>query len=263
MKSSIKALVVIVISFAIYYFLDDVYFKSTRQWFFDNTNQIGLSQMITYTLSLIPLLIGTFLITGKSGILESLGLRRSPVKAFLFALICTAPMFIGFSLIFSFNTELTFDRILIAVVAAGFFEEVIFRAFLFGLIFRYTKLGFIPSVLLGSIYFGSLHLSQGTEFAELTGIFLITFMGGILFSWTYVEWRFNLWIPIFLHMLMNLAWEVFSVSDNALGGIYSNVFRGITIALAIILTIRYRKKEGPKMGINKQNLLIQKNKDID
>jgi len=59
-------------------------------------------------------------------------------------------------------------------------------------------------------------------------------------------------------MLMNLAWELFSVSDNALGGIYSNVFRFLTIGLVIILTVLYKKRNGIKLTVNKKTLLIQK-----
>jgi len=257
-KNSIKTLLIIVLSFGIYYFLDDIYFKSIRQWIFELTNNLGLSHIITYTISGIPLFMGTYVISRKSIFLESLGLNKSIFKGFLFALICTLPMYIGFALIFDFNPEISLNAFLISVISAGFFEELFFRGFLFGLLFRKTKLGFIPAVFFGALYFGLLHLYQSTELTELLGIFLITFLGGILFAWVYTEWNYNIWIPIFLHMLMNLSWELFNVSDNALGGIYSNVFRLLTVALIIILTVLYKKKIGIKLVINKKNLLINK-----
>jgi len=57
--------------------------------------------------------------------------------------------------------------------------------------------------------------------------------------------------------MMNLSWVLFDVSSNALGGIYTNLFRAITIALTIIITIRYHKKRGLK--INRLNLIVNKN----
>jgi len=79
-----------------------------------------------------------------------------------------------------------------------------------------------------------------------------------LFAWLYVEWNYNLWVPIFLHMLMNLSWGLFSVSDNAFGGIYSNVFRIATIVLAITLTLFYKKKKRTKLEINKNTIWMKK-----
>src|SRR5690606_32665538 len=165
---------------------------------------------------------------------------------------------IGYAIVFDISTELSVNTILIGVIAAGFFEELFFRGFLFGQLFRNTTLGFLPSVLFGALFFGSLHLYQSTDVMELTGIFLITFLGGILFAWVYAEWNYSLWVPIFLHMLMNFAWELFSVSSNALGDVYANVFRVLTIALIIILTILYKKGKKMPLAIDKNNLWIQK-----
>ena len=34
-------------------------------------------------------------------------------------------------------------------------------------------------------------------------------------AWFYERWGFNLWVPFFLHCLMNLAWNVFAVGESA------------------------------------------------
>jgi len=258
MKSTPKILLIILITFGLYYFLDELYFRDVRTWLFGMTDQMGISHNLTYLLSGIPLFIGAAIVNRKSSFLQNLGLKGSILEGLAFALICTLPLFIGFKIVFDFNTEIKLDTILISVLAAGLFEELYFRGFLFGLIFRYTKIGFIPAVIFGAIYFGMLHLYQSNDTGELIGIFLITFLGGILFAWVYAEWNYNIWVPIFLHMFMNLAWELFSVSDNALGGIYANVFRGICIALIIILTIIYKKKKGLPLEVNKRTLLMKK-----
>jgi predicted exporter len=98
-------------------------------------------------------------------------------------------------------------------------------------------------------------LYQGTELSELIGILLITFLGGILYAWVYIEWNNNLWVPIFLHLFMNLSWGLFSVAENALGGTYANIFRLITILLIIGLTIAYKIRAKLDFEINKRTLI--------
>ncbi len=44
-------------------------------------------------------------------------------------------------------------------------------------------------------------------------------------------------MPILLHMLMNAWWAIFAVADGAVGGLYANIFRALTIAAAVLLTI--------------------------
>ncbi len=258
MKHKKYVLLIVFVSFGVYFVLDEMYFKVIRTWFYELTYQLGVSHILTYTLSGIPLFVGTYFISHKTSLFESLGLNKSLINGLLFSIICTLPMFIGFTVVFDFNPSIPIDTILISIVAAGFFEELFFRGFLFGQIFKNTQLGFIQSVFFGALYFGLIHLYQSNELMELVGIFSITFLGGILFAWVYTEWKYNLWVPIFLHALMNLSWELFSVSDNALGGLYSNVFRLITIGLVIGLTVWYKKKNGMKLEVNKNTIWINK-----
>ncbi|PKA84410.1 hypothetical protein ATE92_2599 [Ulvibacter sp. MAR_2010_11] len=258
MKNTIKVALIVFMAFAVYYLLDELYFKSVRKVLFDATGQFGLSHIITYIISGIPLYLGTFLLNKNTSVFKSLGLSKSVTKALLFALLCTLPLFIGFSFVFDFNAEINLNTILVSVIAAGFFEELFFRGFLFGQLFKNSRFGFIPSVFFGALFFGLIHLYQSTDVAELIGIFAITFLGGILFSWVYAEWNYNIWVPVFLHMLMNLAWELFSVSDTALGGVYANVFRGICIFLIITLTVVYKKQNRKKLEINKSTIWMKK-----
>ena len=168
-------------------------------------------------------------------------------------------MFVGFAIVFDLNSEMNVDDFLIQVVSAAFFEELYFRGFLFGQLFRFTKVGFIPSVFLGSLLFGFIHLYQSQEFIESTGIFAITFLGGILFAWVFAEWNFNIWIPIFLHFFMNFSALLFSATENALGGLYFNVFRLITIVFVIAGTIIYKRKKGLKLEVNKNTIWMKTN----
>lgn len=51
-------------------------------------------------------------------------------------------------------------------------------------------------------------------------------------------------------MLINPYWFLFDIESNALGGVWANVFRGMTIALSIYFTIRLNR---PRL-IRRENL---------
>ncbi len=59
------------------------------------------------------------------------------------------------------------------------------------------------------------------------------------------------------HSLMNLAWHLFEMDETALGGMPPNVFRGLTIALAIVFTTVYKKRRNKGLMITKGNLMTK------
>ena len=142
MNKSTKNLLILIIAFGIYYVFDDIFFKEIRKWLFNQTHQLGISHILTYFITGIPLFLGTLLIGKRTAFFHNLGLDKSIREGFLFALVCTLPMFFGFSMRFEFNQDIKLNTILIGVISAGFFEELYYRGFLFGLPFRKTKLGF-------------------------------------------------------------------------------------------------------------------------
>lgn len=261
MKSTGKVIFVTLAAFAAYYFIDELSFKALRQDIDAYLNQRGVSHNLAYILVGLPILAGAAFLHGKNWP-ESLGLNRSPVKAFVFSLLCTLPMLVGFASISSLNPKFTLDTFLINVIAAAFFEELYFRAFLFGQLYRYTRLGFIPSVLLGALLFAFVHLYQSTDPLTLAGIFAVTLLGAVLFAWVYVEWNYNIWVPVFLHLLMNLFWAVFSGGDNALGGVSANVFRIISLVLIIALTVIYKKRNAEPLEITKHTIWMKRDAQL-
>ena len=258
MSKTVKITSITLAAFIIHYFIDDTWFRPLRTWLNSLVHQLGVSHIVTYILVGIPIFAAVLIMHRRKWFLGSLGLDKNIVKAFVFALACTAPMFIGFAFLFELNTNVSLNRILVAIISAALFEELYFRGFLFGQVYRNTSIGFVPAVFLGALLFGLIHLYQGNEFGELLGIFLVTFLGAILFAWAYVEWNYNLWVPVMLHLLMNLAWEIFNISDNALGGLYPNVFRTITIILIIAITVIYKKSKGLPLEINGRTLIMKK-----
>ncbi len=257
MSRSLSVIVITLLSFGLYFFLSNAYFSELRVWINGFVPSLGISHLVVYLIVSLPIVLGASFINEFKRCQTTLGLNRSIVKGVAFPLLCTVPMFIGFACCFSSNTDLTVDEVLITGVAAAFFEEFIFRGFLFGQLFRFTKLGFIPSILLGAFLFAAMHLYQSNDLPTLIGVFSTTFMGAVLFAWLFAEWNYNLWIPIFLHFFMNLAWMIFSVSDNAFGGFYANIFRILTIALAIILTLLYKRKKQLPLNVNKETIWMK------
>jgi membrane protease YdiL (CAAX protease family) len=213
------------------------------------------SYFITYIIIGVPIFFGTYLINNNYKVFNNLGLSKNILRGLILSIIFTLPMFIGGLIFYKFNKEIIISNLIAGTIFAGLFEELYFRGFLFGQIFRNTKLGFIPSIIIGALLFAAAHLYQSQNISTMTGIFITTFLGAIFFAWLFVEWDYNLWVPVFLHTLMNLSWNLFNISDNALGNINSNIFRGLTIAAAIILTILYKRKHGQKLSINRNTLL--------
>ena len=257
MRSITRIVIITFLSFGSFYFIDELFFKEIRNFFFQLLGQLGLSHIIAYIIVGIPIFAGTVIMHGLKGSIESLGLNKSILHGSFIPLMFTLPMLAGYAVIFQFNDDVSLNDFFIGVLSAAFFEELYFRGFLFGQLYRYTVIGFIPSVLFGALLFAAGHLYQSRDFSTLAGIFATTFMGAVFFAWLYAEWRFNLWIPVFLHLFMNLAWLLFSVSDNAFGNIYANVFRIATIVLAISVTIIYKRKRNIPIEITRQTIWMK------
>ncbi len=213
--------------------------------------------MYSYAWSIIPIVLVLGFLYGVKNILKELCLDKGFFIGLVFSLVAVSPMLISSAIIGELDKEISWLSLLQKTFFAGFTEEILFRGFLFGILFRKLGWGFIPASLLGAVIFGLGHLYQGTTTSELIGIFLITFVGSSWFAWLFIEWNENLWVPIFLHSLMNLSWILFEVSDNALGDIYTNIFRFVTIAITIFATIQYNIKRD-KYSINSKNLLINR-----
>lgn len=249
----VTTIIIITIGFSLYLFLKQ-YFQPIKTWL-DTITHFGLfSYFLTYMIIGIPIFIGTYLINFNKNIWKDLGLSSNIIKPFGYALLFSLPMLLGGFLFFKLNTELNIQNILAGSIVIGFIEELFFRGFLFGQLFKNTKFGFIPAIFFAALVFAVGHLYQSQDFFELIGIFAVTFMGAVLFAWLYVEWNYNLWIPIFFHALMNLSWDLFTMDETALGGLLSNILRGLTIVLAITFTISYKRKNDKDMAITKNTL---------
>ena len=193
---------------------------------------------------LTPIIV-TALLFGKSTALDKLGLNRSILKGLGFAFAVTLPL----PLVYAFTTPIAgtgdmIPNLLHYAIFAGSAEEILYRCFLFGLLFQTARWSFLPAALLGGIIFGIGHLYQGNNILESSGVFLITFVGALWWSWLYVEWDYNAWVPIGFHVFMNGWFQIFVVSETALLPIAGEISRALVVLLSIGLTLAMTKKRG-------------------
>ena len=204
-----------------------------------------LSSFVRDLVMAIAVLLGTFIVIQPKEICSFLGLNSNFFKGFLIAVLSVLPLYIVFPIIGSINPDLTLSLIIRKSLFPGFIEEFMCRAFMFGLFFRYAKVGFLWATLLRAVLFGLAHTYQGYYLVSSLAAFGVTFVGAFYFSWMYAAWNFNLWVVFGLHFLMNAAWVIFNVTGTevAAGGLISNIVRIVSIALAIGITIYYHKKK--------------------
>mgnify|MGYP002783960749 CR=1 FL=1 len=196
---------------------------------------------------LVPLLLAAALF-GLRKVPAVLGVAAPFAPALAFGALCTLPMLVGYAIYGTVDRDaLSVSRMLQSSLYPGVFEEVLYRAMLFGLLFRLAGWGFLPAALIGAA-----HLWQGRDAMEAVGVAFATGIGAIWFAWLYAEWRDNLWVPIVFHVLMNLYWSVFQMGDNALGGHAANVFRMTTILLSIVLTVVWWRSRGGRVVVGKR-----------
>jgi membrane protease YdiL (CAAX protease family) len=177
------------------------------------------------------------------------GLADRALEGIRTGFVGTLPMLLGAGLLVGFKMDFDPAGILVGCLLAAVGEELLYRAMLFGQLFRHARWGFLWAGMASAVIFGAGHLYQGNDAASLIGVFIVTFMGGMWFAWLYVEWGYNLWVPMSYHFFMNLSWNIFDVSDNALGAWAPNVFRAATIALSIVLTLRRKRQMGEALEV--------------
>lgn len=127
------------------------------------------------------------------------------------------------------------NSLLVFGVIGPFVEEVLFRGFLFRQMRRWAGISFWTAAILASVLFGAGHFDQGISFADAVMNSAVTFAGGVMFCWLVERWN-SIWPGLVIHAGLNLLWSVYTLGDNAVGGMTGNVARIATIVIAIVLT---------------------------
>lgn len=257
MSKNIRFFLIFILGFIIYYFFDLFYFKSIQHFIKELFHSKALAHVSAYSVTLIPIIITLKVLFPQKKIFNLLSVDKSIFKGFTLAFIGTFPILIGYIIHFKIAHTINFELLFINTISSAFFEEIIFRAFLIGILFRFTKLGFLSSILFGSLLFAQVHLYQSQNTIELIEIFAITFLGSVFFTWIYFEQDFNIWAAIFLHFFMNLYWEVFNVSENVSGNFYGNLYKLLSIILITGIVIYDKKKKKKTFQITGKTLFIK------
>ena len=166
--------------------------------------------------------------------LDILGLNTSDHKSYLnAAIMCCLPMAFGYAHLSS-EINLALAGLITGSFYAGFFEELVFRAALFGLLFRFCGWGFVPAALVSSVIFGLGHIYQGSDITSALLAISITTIAGTWFSWLYCECGYRIWFPMWMHIFMNAAYGIFNMSGGAAGDLEGNLFKSTSIILSIV-----------------------------
>lgn len=257
MSKKNRFFLIFILGFTAYYFFDLFCFKSIQTFSRTLFHSKAIAHVCAYLATLIPLIVTFKILLPKRNILGLFSLNKFIIKGFTLAFIGTLPILIGYLIHFKIISKIDFGYLFINTASSAFFEEIIFRAFLIGALYRFTRLGFLSSALLGSLLFAQVHLYQSQDIKELIEIFTITFLGSLFFAWVYFESEYNLWTAIFLHFFMNLYWEIFTVSENVSGNFYGNIYKLFSIAAIIAFVIYLKIKNKLPFEITWKSLFIK------
>ena len=181
---------------------------------------------------------------GARSVLRDVGLDAPILPALAFALIASLPMLVGFALTRSLTPQLELRPLVFLTVLSPIVEEIEFRGFGVLQLKHGTGWPFWIVVWPSALLFGYGHLDQGGTLLESLELFLFLTGGGVAFAWLAQRWQ-NLWVPVALHICMNLWWELFSVARSAIGGWFPFMLQNITILIAILLTLYAKRRKTP------------------
>jgi len=192
---------------------------------------------------LVPLGVAA-IVVGPKRCISALGLDGSVWTAAKVGLIATAILPITYALIAPVSSDNIGQDIFGGAILPGIGEEILYRGMLFGLLFRFAGWGFFPAALFGAAVFGIGHFYQGNSILEFLGIFGITAIAAVWWSWIYIEWDNNIWMPAAFHILMNMYFAIFDVAEGTLGSWSFFAIRAVVCLISIALTVRHAKKRG-------------------
>lgn len=187
--------------------------------------------------------------------LQELRLTYHFLAAVKFGMLVTAPMLVAFAFSGWEKGSADYVHIGFSSFVSPLAEEMLFRGFAVWMLYRFAGWDFWTAVLIPAVVFGYGHLDQSADQMQSLAIFAITALGSIWFSWLLLSWN-NLWVPIIVHSLMNLWWEIFDVDTTALGGWLPNGMRLAVVILSIIVTLLYAHKGLDEFGVEVDDYFV-------
>ena len=254
MKHSLKAIFLVVTFICCHLFMRDFWGDTWSQSLLRLDGETYVLQTLARWLFIYsPFVFVAKLLFREEQWLDVLGLRTSKKdQYFLFALACCAPMILGYAYL-SNGLNLSIPDLITGSLYPALFEEVIFRAILFGLLFRVCKWGFIPAALLSSAVFGVGHLYQSNDITSAMMLMGFMLVAGSWFAWLYCECGYRIWYPMWMHLIMNAAYGIFNMSGGAMGDVGGNIFKATAIILSLVF-VGWLIKHGKQREVTLERL---------
>jgi membrane protease YdiL (CAAX protease family) len=180
---------------------------------------------------------------GVRGTAAELGLTRPVLPALALALVATAPLLVGLALR-ARRVDPAFAPAEVFYTAgySSFAEDLVYTGFAVRQLHRRAGWPFRLAVLGVAVTFGLGHVEKGRTLAEMAALFAFTGAGLAAFAWLFLAWGDNLWVPVAMHVLLDLWWAVFGAGSTAIaGGPVPMALAGVSVAAALALTLVHRR----------------------
>ncbi len=263
LPAPVRIVLISVLVIGVYFIQDN--FGRWPYYYFRPDIPLGWPRLVTHAFLfygiwtvLVPILVA-LLVAGPRRWASAIGLDGSIWTAAKVGLIATAILPIAYGLIAPLSSDNIIYEIIRGAILPGIGEEILYRGMVFGLLFRFAGWGFLPASLLGATIFGIGHFYQGNSMLEFLGIFGITAIAAVWWSWMYIEWDNNIWVPAGLHILMNGYFAIFDVANGTLGSWSFFAIRAVVVLITIGLTILHARKRGHFL-ITRRDLLWRGNR---
>jgi membrane protease YdiL (CAAX protease family) len=172
-------------------------------------------------------------------LLAELGLLGQVGTGLGISFLASMPMLVTLAATSKINPHIVLGNTLLVAVFGPVCEEILFRGYVFRQLYRRAGWTFLGSIAVSAGVFGLAHfggLWGKISLGEAAGEIAVIAVGGAFFAWLLVRWDDNLWVPIGLHVSMNLWCEIFAC-DKAVGGWRNNIGRVLTVLVALMITI--------------------------
>lgn len=202
-------------------------------------------------LQIVLAVIALQLLTRESAraAMAELGFFAPLVRGLTFGFGAALVMFAGFAATLPLKIPSDWAVLLYLAGLSPLAEETVYRAFGVGTLAGRCGAPRWLALLLPAIVFGLGHIQEGASWSERLGLFMLTASGGILFGWFYLRWWRNVWMPFSIHAGMNLSWELFDVSRNAIGGWWPFVLQTGTLVVGILATVKFAPRRAAGVAV--------------
>lgn len=214
-----------------------------RSWYERYPFYVPEGLKTTLQIALVLTVTGALYRGGPGGVAAELGLTRPVIPAFTVALIATTPLLVGLALTRRVDPKFAPVEVFYTAGYSSFAEDLVYTGFAVRQLYRRARWPFWLAVLGVAVVFGLGHVEKGSTLGQMAGLFAFTAVGLALFAWMFTQWGDNLWVPVSLHLLLDLWWAVFAAGDTAVsGGWVPMALAAASVGVAVALTLRRRQQ---------------------